>query len=325
MKEIIFIQKNLDKWKITEKSLKELGKLEPAIIADMYQDISSDLAFAQTHYAKSEIVPYLNSMALKLHNNIYGYKQQRWSSIVSFWTEEIPTEVYRYRKIMLLSLTIFLVATIIGAISQLGNEKFVYDIMGTRYVQMTLENIKNGVPMAVYGSDNESTMFAGITINNIRVSFMEYISGLLTCFATGLILVKNSVMCGTFMAFCYQHNVLTDCLMAMWMHGVIEISAIIIAAGTGLILGCGWMFPDSLPRLTSFRLAGKSSVKIIMGLVPFFIVAGFIESYITRHTDAPFGIRLSVILGSFAFIIYYFVVLPYKVNKKNKEIADGIK
>jgi len=316
MKEIIFIQKNLDKWKVTEKSLKELGKIEPAEIANMYQDISSDLAFAQTHYSKSEIVPYLNSMALKLHNNIYGNKQQRWNSILLFWTKEIPTEMYRQRKFMILSFVIFITANIIGVVSQLGNENFAVDFFGDYYINMTLQNIKEGNPMGVYGKEAESYMFAGITINNIRVSFIEYISGVFTFFMTGLILLNNSIMCGTFLTFCYQHNVLSDCMLAMWMHGVIEISSIIIAAGTGFVLSSGWMFPGSLPRLASFRLAMKSSVKIIMGLVPFFIVAGFIESYITRHTDAPNIIRLGVIFGSLAFVIYYFVVLPYKVHKK---------
>lgn len=319
MKEVVFIRKNIDKWSEAQLTVVSSDRIEPEKLADMYLDISADLAYAQTHYPESDIVPYLNSIALKMHNNIYGKRQQQWNSLIRFWTLEIPTEVYRHRKFMLISIAIFLVANVIGIVSTLGDPHFAVDIMGQDYIDMTLRNIKNGNPMAVYGSDDSAQMMVGITMNNIFVSFRAYILGIFTCFATGLILLYNGVMCGTFMTFCYEQFVLSDCLLAMWMHGVIEITSIVIAGGAGLILGSGWMFPGSLPRGTSFRLAAKSSAKISMGLVPFFIIAGFIESYVTRYTDAPLEFRLGVILCSIVLMLFYFVYLPWKTSKLKEE------
>lgn len=312
MKEVVFVRYNIDKWTEASRLVKNLAAASPEKIADTYLDVSADLAFAQTHYPDSEIVPLLNGIALSLHNQIYGYKLQRWRRVVNFWWQEIPQEVYRHRKLVILSFVLMVLSALLGIISTIADPHFANDIMGDSYIDMTLKNIANGEPMGVYGSKTTHNMMLQITLNNISVSFFCFVTGILTCFFPALILVRNGVMLGTFMTFCQQHGVLSDCLMAMWLHGVFEITAIVIAGGAGLILGSGWLFPGSLPRGTSFRLAAKSGVKIIVGLIPFFVVAGFIESYITRHTNAPYGLRLLLILGSLALVIFYFVYLPYK-------------
>lgn len=319
MKEILFIQKNIDKWREAQKVSRNINSNDPGTIAEIYQDVSADLSFAQTHYPGSDIIPYLNSIALTLHNAIYGHKQQRISTMLKFWTHEIPHEMYRNRSMMILSLSIFLISTIIGIASTLGDEHFPVQIMGQGYIDMTLENIKNGDPMAVYSFGDSNDMMIGITLNNIGVSFMAYVSGMLTCFFTAMLLLTNGVMLGTFLTFCYQQGVLYECMMAVWMHGVIEISSIVIAGGAGLTLGKGWLFPGTLPRITSFKLNAKSSIKIILGLIPMFIIAGFIESFVTRHTDAPFAFRISVILLSALFILFYFVYLPIKRKSWKEE------
>ena len=317
MKEVTFVRQNVDKWRQTNQMLKSIREVSPEQVASVYQDIAADLSFARTHYPDSEVVPLLNALSLRLHNHIYGYRPQRLRRIWLFWSQEIPLEVYRRRKYILASLLIVLLSALLGCLSTLADADFARTVMGDGYIDMTLRNIENGNPMGVYGNANSYSMMYGITLNNIRVSFIVYAMGVLTYFFSGLILAYNGIMIGTFMAFCHLHGVLTDLLMAMWLHGVFEITALVVAGGAGLTLGCGWMFPASLPRLTSFRLHARSSLKIIIGLVPFFIVAGFIESFITRHTHAPFALRLSLIVFSVAFVLFYFVWMPY--HKRHAE------
>ncbi len=312
MKEVVFVRNNIEKWTAAGELVNNMTTASPDKIADTYLDVSADLAFAQTHYPHSDVVPLLNGIALNLHNQIYGYKIQRWRRVANFWMKEIPLEIYRHRGLMLLSLALMVGSALLGIISTMAEPSFAVDIMGQGYIDMTLDNIARDEPMGVYGSDSRHSMMIEITLNNIWVSFLSFITGIFTCFFPALIMVRNGVMLGTFMTFCQQQHVLGDCLMAMWLHGVFEITAIVIAGGAGLVLGSGWLFPKSLPRGTSFRLAAKSGVKIIVGLIPFFVVAGFIESYITRHTEAPFALRLTLILMSLALVLFYFVYLPYK-------------
>ena len=313
MKEVTFIRQNLDKWRGYETTV-ESTLSTPDELADAYIDITSDLAFSQTHYPKSRITLYLNNLASAIHQRIYRNKRERWSRIVTFWTREMPQIMWHARKELCISFLIFVVSALVGALSQWLDPEFSRLILGNSYVDMTLQNIENGTPMAVYGSGSEGTMFFGITINNIMVSFRAFASGLLTSFATGLLLFCNGVMIGAFQTFFAQHGLLWDSFLAVWLHGTIEISAIIVAGAAGIAMGNGWLFPGTYGRLYSFRRGAMKGLKIVIGTVPLFCVAGFIESFLTRHTEFPDAFRLTVILLSAIFIVYYYIVLPYLNN-----------
>jgi len=319
MKEVIFIKKNLDKWRNIGNIIEDETNYAPFDIARAYEEVSSDLAYVRTHYPMSDIIPYLNSMALNLHVIIYGNKQHRLSQIKDFWMKTIPLEIYKQRNMMLLALVVFVVSVIIGALSTYKDPSFVRLILGDRYVDMTLQNIEMGKPTSVYASDVEGHMFLTITLNNIRVSFNTFASGLLTSFCTGFLVLYNGAILGAFLSLFDQHGVLTDCLLAVWLHGVIEISSLIVGGGAGFVLGKGWMFPGSYTRTESFKRCAKSAVKIIIGTVPLYIIAGFIESFITRHTEWPVAVRLGIIILSLTFICFYFVYLPWKNRKLCKE------
>ena len=313
MKEVTFIRQNLDKWRGYETTV-ESSLSTPDELADAYIDITSDLAFSQTHYPKSRITLYLNNLASAIHHRIYRNKRERWSRIVTFWTREMPQTMWHARKELCVSFLIFVVSALVGALSQWLDPEFSRLILGNNYVDMTLQNIENGTPMAVYGSGSEGSMFFGITINNIMVSFRAFASGLLTSFATGLLLFCNGVMIGAFQTFFAQHGLLWESFLAVWLHGTIEISAIIVAGAAGIAMGNGWLFPGTYGRLYSFRRGAMKGLKIVIGTVPLFCVAGFIESFLTRHTEFPDAFRLTVILLSAIFIVYYYIVLPYLNN-----------
>ena len=230
--------------------------------------------------------------------------------------------MYDARKLLLASFLIFLISMLIGVMSQCFDHDFCRIILGDYYVDMTLDNIAKGKPMAVYDSDGELNMFLGITFNNIRVSFMIFVSGILTSIATGACLFQNSVMLGCFETFFAQHGLLYESFLAVFLHGTLEISAIIIAAAGGLAIGNGWLFPGTYSRLVSFRRGAKRGLKIVAGTVPMFILAGFIEGFVTRHTEVPDALRLAFILLSLAFVICYFVILPqirHRQRKKNSK------
>lgn len=315
MKEVTFIRQNLDKWRSYETVAESPALSTPDEMADAYIDVTSDLAFSQTHYPQSRITLYLNNLASAIHQNIYRNKRERWSRIITFWTLEMPLIMWDARKELRLSFVIFLISALIGVLSQWLDPDFSRLVMGNRYVEMTLNNIENGTPMAVYDGGSEGLMSFMIIKNNIGVSFMAFVSGLLTSFGTGLILLQNGVMLGAFQAFFAQHGLLWESALAIWLHGTIEISAIIVAGAAGLAMGNGWLFPGTYSRLYSFRRGAKRGLKIVIGTVPLFCVAGFIEGFLTRHTEWPDMSRLTIILLSAAFIIYYYIVLPYFRNK----------
>ncbi len=316
MKEVVFIKKNLKKWKEFENVMLAPSKILPDKMADLFVEITDDLAYSRTYFPHSSTTQYLNSLALKMHRLIYKNKREKKSVIKQFWITGFPLLMYRFRREILFSLIIFTVATLIGILSASEDETFIRTIMGDYYVEMTKENIKNNDPMAVYKQANEVDMFLGITINNIRVSFFAFTLGIFFSIGTGWILFVNGVMLGSFHYFMYEQGVIKEALLAICMHGTLEIFAIVIAGTAGLIMGNSILFPKTYSRLLSFKEGVKNGVQIVLGLIPFFITAGFIEGFITRYTHAPAWFRISFILSSVIFIIWYFFLYPNKLAKK---------
>jgi uncharacterized membrane protein SpoIIM required for sporulation len=328
MKEVSFIRQNIEKWKSLEQTVDGFANRNPSEIADAYTVISTDLSFSRSHYPKSRITIYLNNLASALHNSLHKTKKERFSRIKTFWTQEIPDVIYQSRKELLLSFVIFIVSLSIGVISALNDDSFARLILGDRYVDMTLENINSGDPLKVYKDSSRIPMFLHIIFNNIRVSFVIFVLGLFTGFGTGYILFSNGVMIGVFHALFFQQSqdLGFASTLGIWCHGTFEISAIILAGAAGFALGNGWFFPGTYPRLYAFKKGAKRGLKIITGLIPVFIIAGFLESFITRHTEYPLAVRLSIIIGSFACVVFYYGILPrIRYLKRNLNINPLIK
>ena len=316
MKELIFIRNNIDKWERIERMAEDLAQETPDDIADAYTAVTADLAFAYTHYPTSRVTLYLNNLASVLHNAIYRNKREKRSRILTFWTREVPATMYAERRNLLAAMLIFAFSTIVGIVSQLIDPEFCRVILGDGYVDMTLDNIAKGEPMAVYDGGNATTMFLGITINNIGVAFRTFAAGLVSSILTVVMLFYNSVMLGCFETFFFQHDLLGEASLAIFLHGTLEISSIVVAGAAGLAIGNSWLFPGTYSRFYAFRQGAKRGLKIVVGTVPLFIMAGFIEGYVTRHTEIPDALRLAFILLSLAFVIGYFVVLPRIVARK---------
>jgi uncharacterized membrane protein SpoIIM required for sporulation len=210
-----------------------------------------------------------------------------------------------------------MISVLIGVFSAASDDTFVRLILGDSYVNQTIENIESGDPMAIYKSGGSLFSFIAITMNNVYVSFLAFIAGILLSVGTVYVLLQNGIMLGSFQYFFYEKSVFFDSITSIWLHGTLEISAIIIAGGAGLILGNSILFPKTFTRSHSFKEGANDGLKIIAGLIPVFIIAGFIEGFITRYTDMPLWLSLFIILSSLAFVGFYFVWYPIKLGKMN--------
>ena len=313
MREAVFVKQRSKQWKEIEDYLSNSGKKDPDVLGEYFITLTDDLAFARTQYPKSHATQYLNAIASKAHHQIYVNKKEKQNRIITFWKTELPLVMYEARKELLIAFIIFSVSILIGAISTANDATFARLIMGDGYINMTLENIENGDPMGVYKSMDQLPMFFMITFNNVKVSFLAFAAGIIFSFGTGFLLFRNGIMLGAFQYFFYQKGLFMTSFLTIWIHGTIEIASIVIAGAGGLVMGNSFLFPGTLPRATSLKIGAKKGVKIIVGLIPMFIIAGFLESFVTRMTDWHWIIKSGIILGSLTFMVYYFVILPRKL------------
>ena len=323
MRETGFIKQNKEKWKEFEKTLDYKDK-DPDKLNNLFIQITDDLSYSRTFYPNRSVRVYLNNLAQQIFHSIYKNKKTQWSRLIYFWTDELPQLVYNARKEFRFSFFIFFLSFAIGALSSAMDPDFPRVILGDLYVDMTIENIESGDPMAVYKQRGEFGMSLGITANNLYVAFFTFVLGVFFGIGSGAILVNNGVMVGAFQYFFMEKGLFWESFLTIWTHGTLEISAIIIAGAAGLTMGRGLVFPGTLTRLQAFQISARRGIKLMMGIAPIIILAGFIEGYLTRYTETPDFIRALFIIGCLFFVLGYFVVYPVLKAREGfkKEIKD---
>jgi uncharacterized membrane protein SpoIIM required for sporulation len=319
MKETTFINKYKEKWKDLENYLSKGGTSDPDYLSSLYVQLTDDLSYAKTHYPDSKITVYLNQLSSKIHSEIYKNKKENSRRFITFWTEEVPLVVYKKRGAIFVSLIGFILAFLIGWVSGANDEGFVRLILGDGYVDMTKQYIEDGNPMGVYGDSEEAGMFLYITFNNIKVCIIFFLLGVFFGIGSLWKVFQTGIMVGAFLFMFYEANLTAEAMMAIWMHGVIEITVCVFSGAAGMVLGTSWMFPGTYPRGVALLRGAKDGIKILFGLLPFLVIAGFIESFVTRHSTNVL-LSLTTILLSLAFVISYLVILPYIVSRKEKKM-----
>ncbi len=309
MRETNFIKQNKDKWKEFERIL-EYNVKDPDKLNDLFVQITDDLSYSRTYYPNRSVRVYLNNLAQQIFYSIYKNKRVKFGRFIYFWTDELPQLVYNAKDAFRVSFAIFILSMLIGMLSCKMNPDFLRVILGDGYVDMTIANIDSGDPMAVYKESAEFGMSLGITFNNLMVAFLTFGVGIFFGIGSAGILIRNGVMLGAFQYFFVEKGLFLESFLTIWTHGTLEISAIIIAGAAGMTMGLGLVFPGTLTRLQSFQISARRGLKILFGVAPIFILAGFIEGYLTRYTETPDIIRGLFIFICLAFVLGYFVIYP---------------
>ncbi|MCA0153333.1 stage II sporulation protein M [Winogradskyella vincentii] len=324
MREAAFVKQNKDKWLEFESILKNKTLIDPDLLSDLYIEVTDHLSYAKTFYKNSNTERYLNQLASQAHQKIYKTKKEPKNRLISFFKTEFPLMFYNHHRELLIAFLTFGFFVLAGAFSAANEGDFVRSFLGDAYVNMTLDNIEKGDPMAVYKEQGEFNMFLGITLNNIKVALFAFGYGIMFGVGTLYIMMQNGIMLGSFQYFFYEQGLLWESARTIWIHGTIEISVIIIAGCAGLVMGNGMIFTGTLPRLESFKRGVINGLKILMSTIPFFIIAGFLEGFVTRHTEMPDWLAILIIGSSLTLILFYYVYYPIKLNKKlkiNKDVS----
>ena len=327
----MFIKKNAEKWKAYQHQQTE----NPDETAERFITLIDDLSYAKTFYPKSKVTRWINGIAATIYQSIYKNKKEKYSRIFQFWKYELPLLFKKYHGILLFTTFVFIVFITIGVFSSAHNPDFVRGIMGNEYVDKTEDNIARGDPFGIYKDENPFSMFVRIGFNNIGVAFNEFIGGFVAGIFTIFILFKNGIEIGAFQYMFFANGLGMKSVLVIWIHGTIEISSIIIAGTAGFILANGILFPGTYKRMDSFKRGAKDAAKVLICLIPFFILAAFLESYITHlmsqtydktsSAGMPAWLSISILAASFILIVWYFIIWPIKLNRKGFYIKeDGI-
>ncbi|HRN57047.1 MAG TPA: stage II sporulation protein M, partial [Agriterribacter sp.] len=254
--------------------------------------------------------------ASQSYMNIYQNRKEERSRITEFWKYTVPLTVRRHHGVLLFCAALFITFFITGFYSSQHDETFVREMLGDRYVNMTEENIENGKPFGVYAEGGALLMWLGIMINNLFVAFGYFARGLLLCIPLIISLVTEGIRLGAFEQLFFAKGLGMQSVLTVFIHGTLEISAIVIAGAAGIVLGKSWMFPGTGKRSHAFMRGAKDGVIILASLIPVFIVAAFFEGFITRYYTMPWWLSSSILLLSAAYIAWYYIIYPVQLHRR---------
>jgi uncharacterized membrane protein SpoIIM required for sporulation len=323
MRETKFIEQNQQKWNEFEKVL-EKGTENPEELNDLFIQITDDLSFSRTFYPNRSVRVYLNGLAQRVFNRIYKNKKSFRGRFSNFWLQELPQLMHESRVAFRVSFFVFVLSLAIGVLSSAMDPGFAEVILGPGYIDMTIDNIESGDPMAVYKDKGAFGMSLGITINNLFVSFLIFVFGAFFSIGSIIHIIRNGVMVGAFQYFFIERDLFWDSFLTIWIHGTLEMSAMVIAGAAGITMGRGLVFPGNYSRAKAFQQSARRGIKIMVGIIPIIILAGFFEGYLTRHTETPDFMRGLFIFICLAFVLIYFVWYPWMLGKRgfDKPLTD---
>lgn len=322
MREPAFVRRHQTQWQEFEKDLAKGGDVDPDRLASLFVDITDDLAYAAAQYPDSTTHRYLNQLAARVHGMLYKNRRDKASRLLLFWSRDVPEAFLDARGAILFSAAVFLLALLLGIGLGLSDEGIIRGILGNAYVDMSIQNIRAGDPMGVYKQSDGYMMFLSIATNNLFVTMRIVVVGLLVVVGPLYMLVTNGVMIGAFHALFFSHGEVGRFFLGVYVHGSIELSCVVVAAGAGFRIGNAILLPRTFTRMESFKRGVSTAMKIAIGLVPLIIVAAVFESFVTRLTDMPLPLNVLIVVGTLAFMAWYVLVLPRTLLRKDSDVRQ---
>ncbi|HTD24429.1 MAG TPA: stage II sporulation protein M [Terriglobales bacterium] len=287
--------------RVSRGGISALNHAELQELSLLYRQTAADLATVREDASGRASAEYLNRLLGRAHNIVYsGSKRGGGRNVLQFYWEEYPRIFRETFSYSFAAFTVFVVSAVAGMLVAMKDPGFVLHVIGPRMVEtidrheMWTHSIVAIKPVAA----------SEIMTNNLSVSFMTFAMGITAGAGTLLMLAFNGLLIGVIGTACWQANMSLGLWSFVAPHGVLELPAIFIAGGAGLMLGRGMLFPGILPRMQSLVLAGNKAVKLVLGIIPLLIVAGTIEGFFSP-SSLPVGLKFIFAACMFALLVAY--------------------
>lgn len=313
MNEAQFIERRGPAWERLEslvqragsRGLRRLGAEEVADLGRLYRWVTSDLAYAQGHRFAAQLVAYLNRLTARAHAQIYrGSVQSGRERIVEFFASTFPSEFRRSFIFIGLCIAITVLSAITAYTAVSSNPERALAILPSGSVPAHIQKSLHDSNFA-FKADQAAAVSAEIIINNVRVSIIAFAGGMTLGIYTLWIILLNGFMLGGMGALFTRAGFGYDFWATIAPHGILELTAIQVAGGAGLLLAAAILYPGRLRRSDALRLNGRRAGILIGGVCAMLCVAGAIEAFFSPLRFTPL-VRLAVGALTAVGVLAYF-------------------
>jgi uncharacterized membrane protein SpoIIM required for sporulation len=266
--------------KVDRQGLRGLQAEELIDLGRLYRRAAADLARARTAGLDPRQIQQLNGLVGRAYAHVYTTETRGAGSVAAFFTREFPQSVRRCLPFIGTAFAVFFVASLLGLLATYQNPHAPDALLGPGWgaVVESIAQRHTGTKDWLPGEERPlaSSM---IMTNNIYVSILAFTLGIFGCLGTLFLMFHNGLMMGAVAAGVDQRGVGLGFWAFVAPHGSLELPAIFIAGGAGLLLGYALINPGELSRRIALQQAGGEAVKLILGVAAMLVVAGIIEGF----------------------------------------------
>ncbi len=266
----------------------------------LYRGAAADLALARRRHPGDPVVARLESLVAHARQAVYADEPRR-GSLRTFFARTYWVRVRERPGPLLLAIALLLGPALLAGLWA------VHDTAAA--VGLVPAQLRGAVePVGDTGMTTaESTAFStAVMTNNIQVTFLAFAAGLLCGLGTAAVLAFNGATLGAVAGGAIANGNGAQFAEFVTAHGVIELSCIAVAAAAGMRMGYALVAPGPRTRGLALVEEARTSVVIVLGTVPWLILAGLIEGFVTR---AGFELGPGIALGVGVGALFWGLVL----------------
>lgn len=285
---------------VEKRGLKSLQAEEIQTLASLYRSVAADLARARTQQVGKLIEQKLQDLTTRSYSQIYqGSRRQEWQSIREFYLWGFPQVVQQSRGYILLSVCLFVGATLISAGLAWRDPSFLSLVVPSELISQVRDRQELWMG-SILGI--EPLASSNIMINNLRVSFLAVAGGVTAGLLTLYVVLINGILIGAIGALVGQNNLAFPFWAFVFPHGALELPAIFLAVAAGFLLARAILFPGQYRRVDALKLYGRQAAQLVFGIVPMLVIAGVIEGFFSPNPAIP--APLKYIAGTIIFVLF---------------------
>ena len=271
-------------------------------LVDLYQRVSTHLSMVRSASADPVIVGRLSGLVARARSAVTGAHAPLWSEFTRFWTVSFPLVAYQtWRWWLSTAVVFFAVAGLIG-VWVAGNPE-VQSAIGTPTDIARLVN----EDFASYYSENPAGSFAlRVWINNSWVAAQCIAFAVVLGIPIPYVLFQNAANLGVTGGLMFNADKGDLFLGLLTPHGLLELTAVFLAAAAGMRLGWSVVSPGDRPRGQVLAEQGRAVVAVAVGLVGVLLVSGLIEALVTPSPLPTFA-RIAIGVAAEAAFLGYVV------------------
>lgn len=304
-----YVLANTPQWERLEELVKKASnrgsRLESEELDEMlalYQRTSSHLSHVRSTYGDPLVMARLTRVVASARAVIYGAQPRAGGALRGFFLDTFPAAVWNARKAIFISALAFFIPAIASGV-WIANSPSAIDALITpalreAYIETEFEAYYSSAPAAEFSTQ--------VLINNIRVSFLAFVAGIAWAIPTTFLLAFNGALVGQAAGLFHDAGEAGRFWGLILPHGLLEITAIIVAGGAGMKMGWALVVPGDRSRSQALTEEAQRAASIIIGLVIVFIIAGLIEGFVT---PSPLDTWARVSIGVAAFSAFWAYVL----------------